>query len=156
MLKIATKRDWWNNYDPNDYQEIIQKLEIVEGIKQTNCNPKRRLSLFARQVSFLGTKSKLHLFNWLEAEINESNEPPNDAPNDKEVVLIHPCNAVQIFHLYVPNFGGRCAYNISLKTLAHELCYCDVINVKDQAVGKECIYKCFFWYQRVKLYKEKS
>ena len=41
MLKLTAKSDRWNNFDPNDYQEIIQKFEILEGVKQTHCDHKK-------------------------------------------------------------------------------------------------------------------
>lgn len=33
-LGYAAKRDRWNNYDPREYQEVIQNYEVIEGVKK--------------------------------------------------------------------------------------------------------------------------
>jgi hypothetical protein len=110
--------------------------------------------LLAGQICFLCAESKLHLLYWLQTEIDEGYEPPDNGPNNEKVMRPNPGNIIHISYLYVPNQRSRCANDVAVKTLAQKLGQRDIVDVQNQAVRHERVHKGLFWHQGVERHKE--
>jgi hypothetical protein len=87
--------------------------------------------LLAGQICFLCAKAKLHLLYGLQTEIDEGHEPPNNGPNNEEVMRPHPGDIVHISHLHIPNQRSGSANDVAIKTLTQKLGQGYVVDVQN-------------------------
>ena len=100
--------------------------------------------------------AEIDFFDWLEAEVNESDEPPHDTPSDEELACEWPLVKLHVPHLHPPNFECGGASRVPNEVLKHECSHRNRLQIQDYAVAVKGTREGLFGNDRVELPEVKS
>ena len=114
------------------------------------------MSVLGCEIGLLQLISNLNLLVWLENEVYQGDEVPDNDPHNEKVPLPEPPEHPHVLDVDLEHKGYLRRPHVSSKQLNHEVYNSERIQVQTKIVRKEGIHKGLFRLQGVEVYKKES